>query len=41
MVLHVEWQTRRVPDTRPKPDGHGYGYEFPPVSMGMGTNFYT
>ncbi len=31
--LYVEWQTRRVPDTRPKPDG--YGYKFLPVGTGM------
>jgi hypothetical protein len=38
--LYVEWQTRRVPDTRPKPDGYGYGYEFLPAGTGTGTNFY-
>jgi hypothetical protein len=31
-------QTRRVPDTHPKPDG--YGYKFLPVGMGTGMNFY-
>jgi hypothetical protein len=36
----VKWQTRRVPDTRPKPDGYGYGYEFLPTGTGMSTNFY-
>jgi hypothetical protein len=36
----VEWQTRRVPDTRPKPDGYRYGYGFLPAGMSMGTNFY-
>jgi hypothetical protein len=36
--LHVEWQTRRVPDTHPKPDA--YGYEFLPASMGTGMNLY-
>jgi hypothetical protein len=34
--LYVEWQTPRVPDTRPKPDG--YGYEFLPTDTGI--NFY-
>jgi hypothetical protein len=33
-------ETRRVPDTRPKPDEYGYGYEFLPVGTGTGTNFY-
>jgi hypothetical protein len=36
----VEWQTRRVPVTRPKPDGYGYGYKFLPAGTDMGTNFY-
>jgi hypothetical protein len=36
--LYVEWQTRRVPDTHPKPDGYGYRYEF--LLAGTGTNFY-
>jgi hypothetical protein len=36
--LHMEWQTRRVSDTHPKPDG--YGYEFLPVDIGTDTNFY-
>jgi hypothetical protein len=36
--LYVEWQTRWVPDTRPKPDG--YMYEFLPVGTDTGTNFY-
>jgi hypothetical protein len=36
--LYVEWQIRRVPDTRPKSDGYVYEYEFLPV--GTGTNFY-
>jgi hypothetical protein len=34
--LYVEWQTRQVPDTRPKSDR--YGYEF--LSVGGGTNLY-
>jgi hypothetical protein len=38
LFLYVEWQTRRVPDTRPKPDR--YGYEFLPTGMGTGINFY-
>jgi hypothetical protein len=39
--LYVEWQTRQVSDTRPKPDGYRYGYEFLPAGTGMGTNFYS
>jgi hypothetical protein len=38
LFLHVEWQTRWVPDTRSKPDG--YVYKFLPTGTGMGTNFY-
>jgi hypothetical protein len=38
--LYVEWQTRRVPDTRPKPDGYGYMYEFLPTGKGTDINFY-
>jgi hypothetical protein len=38
--LYAEWQIRRVPDTRLKPDGYGYEYEFLPVGTGTGTNFY-
>jgi hypothetical protein len=38
--LHVEWQTRRVPNTRPKTAGYGYVYEFLPIGMGTITNFY-
>jgi hypothetical protein len=38
--LYVEWQTRWVPDTRPKPDGYGYRYGFLPVGTGTDTNFY-
>jgi hypothetical protein len=36
--LYVEWQIRRVPDTRLKPDGYEYEYKFLPV--GMNINFY-
>jgi hypothetical protein len=35
----MEWQTRQVLDSRPKPDG--YGYEFLPVGMRTSMNFYT
>jgi hypothetical protein len=37
--LHMELQTRQIPDPLPKPDGYGYMYEFLPVSTYMGTNF--
>jgi hypothetical protein len=38
--LYVELQTRRVPDTRLKPNGYVYGYEFLPVGTGTDINFY-
>jgi hypothetical protein len=38
--LYVKWQIRRVPDTRLKPNGYGYEYEFLPAGMSTGTNFY-
>jgi hypothetical protein len=39
MILHVKWQTRRVPNTRLKPDGYMYKYEFSPRGYGYGYEF--
>jgi hypothetical protein len=40
VFLHREWQTRRVLDTRPKPDGYGYEYKVLPVGTGTSMDFY-
>jgi hypothetical protein len=36
----VEWQTRRIPDTRLKSDGYRYRYEFLSTDTGTDINFY-
>jgi hypothetical protein len=40
MFFELKLYTRRVPDTRLKPGGYEYRYEFLPVSMSISMNFY-
>jgi hypothetical protein len=40
MFLHKEWQTQRVSNTHPKPDGYIYGYKVLPVGTDTGIDFY-
>jgi hypothetical protein len=40
MFFELKLYTRRVPDTRLKPGGYEYRYEFLPAGMSIGMNFY-